>query len=163
MDIDEVVENRGAKLVEVLMQHRDPRIKYVIHEGQMWRSYPKTGTTPWEPSPYTGSNPHSSHVHISVSALPAHYNNPAAWALADLSEGDSPMASISVKEWQSILNTAGVKDHNGDPLVEDGRYGSKTRSALVKMARGGTSTGGPHTHTDLAKKQHGHVATTTVT
>jgi hypothetical protein len=162
LDVDEVVEDRGAALVAALVAARDPRVKYIIHEGQIIRSYARSGTIPWEPSPYTGSNPHSGHVHISVSGLVVRYDDPSPWNLTGLVAGEDPMASISVEEWQSILNTAGVKDLNGDALVEDGVYGQKTRSALVKMARGGTSTGGPHSHPDLADKTHGHTATTTI-
>jgi len=159
LDMDEVVENRGDALVAALVAARDPRIKYIIHEAQIIRSYARTGTIPWHPSPYSGTNLHPNHVHISVSTLSARYDDTRAWTLTGL--GDD-MASISVAEWQSILNAGGVTDINGDPLVEDGIYGQKTRSALVKVARGGTSTGGPHSHPDLASKTHGHRATTTI-
>ncbi|TNF82065.1 MAG: hypothetical protein EP299_01715 [Acidobacteria bacterium] len=65
------------------------------------------------------------------------------------------MASISVEEWQSILNAAGVTDINNNPLVEDGLYGPKTRSALVKMAEG--TPAGAHHHNELyAARDHPH-------
>jgi len=159
LDMDEVVEDRGDALVAALVAARDHRIKYIIHEAQIWRSYARTGTIPWQPSPYSGTNIHPNHVHISVSALSARYDDSRAWNLNGLGDG---VASISVKEWQSILNAGGLTDINGDPLVEDGIYGQKTRSALVKMARGGASTGGPHSHPDLASVRHGHRATTTI-
>ena len=73
------------------------------------------------------------------------------------------MAAITVEEWQSILNTAGITDLNGERLVEDDDNGPKTRSALVKMARGGASTGGPHNHDEYySQKRHAHTATTTI-
>jgi hypothetical protein len=156
LDVDEVVEGRGQKLVDELVRSKDQRIKYIIHEGKIWRSYARTGTTPWVPSAYTGSNPHDSHVHISVIL-----GGPRAdrqWAI-NLEGGDG-LSSISVKEWQSILNAAGVTDLNGRSLVEDGVYGEKTRSALLKLARGSSLDVGAHNHNSLyALKDHPHTIT----
>lgn len=53
-------------LVEQLRLRQDPRIKYVIAERRMYSSYPARGYPAWTWRPYTGSNPHSKHVHISV-------------------------------------------------------------------------------------------------
>lgn len=57
-------------LVEHLRINRDKRIKYVIAEYMMYSSYAghKNGEpfSAWTWRPYTGSNPHSSHVHVSV-------------------------------------------------------------------------------------------------
>lgn len=72
------------------------------------------------------------------------------------------MAFFTVEEWQEFLNAAGVTDLNGDTLVVDDTKGPKTTSAMIKMARGGASVGGPHAHPDLASKTHGHTATTTI-
>jgi hypothetical protein len=51
---------------DLLIRRRDQRIKYVIKDGRIWRSYPKPALPAWVPQPYTGSNSHSSHAHISV-------------------------------------------------------------------------------------------------
>lgn len=53
-------------LVEYLRLKRDPRIKYVIAERRMYSSYPTSRYPAWTWRPYTGSNPHSSHVHVSI-------------------------------------------------------------------------------------------------
>lgn len=53
-------------LVEQLRINRDPRIKYVIAERRMFSSYPTSTHPAWTWRPYSGSNPHSSHVHVSV-------------------------------------------------------------------------------------------------
>lgn len=49
-----------------LIRRRDPRIKYVIKDGHIWRSYDKPGLPAWTPQRYTGPNQHMSHAHISV-------------------------------------------------------------------------------------------------
>lgn len=51
-----------------LLEHRDPRIKYVISNRRIGgdEGYAKrNGRKPWTWYPYNGSNPHDRHVHIS--------------------------------------------------------------------------------------------------
>lgn len=49
-----------------LIARRDPRVKYVIRNRTIWRSYDKPGLPAWTPQPYTGSNPHTKHGHVSI-------------------------------------------------------------------------------------------------
>lgn len=51
----------------------DPRAKYVIFAGKIW----KARTRQWEA--YHGTNSHHHHVHVSVK--PDNYDNEVAWAL----------------------------------------------------------------------------------
>ena len=158
IDVDEVVEDRGQALVDALVGSRDARIKYVIHESKIWRSYPKPGIPTWTPAPYTGlTNMHLSHVHLSVVTASSLFDSRRLWDLDTIETGENPMASISVKEWQAILNVAGVTDHNGNPLVEDDDYGPKTRAALVKLASSTSLDVGAHNHNSLySAKDHPH-------
>ncbi len=55
-----------AETVEAMRVSRDPRIKYVIYSRRMYSSYPKFGHDPYEWRPYSGSNPHATHAHVSV-------------------------------------------------------------------------------------------------
>lgn len=48
------------QFAEVLRTHRDNRIKYVISNRRVFNS----GTWTWRP--YTGKDPHTNHVHVSV-------------------------------------------------------------------------------------------------
>lgn len=50
---------------------RDPRTKYVIWNRRIW-----TGS--WKP--YTGTNPHTSHVHISIRDAVRDDSRPWPWA-----------------------------------------------------------------------------------
>ena len=52
------------EIVAALLASRDPRIKYVIWNRTMWRSYEKPGIPKWTPSPYRGSNAHDHHFHL---------------------------------------------------------------------------------------------------
>lgn len=51
-----------------LIRRRDPRVKYLIFDEQVVRSYRTRSTHPpaWTPEPYRGTNPHMAHAHISV-------------------------------------------------------------------------------------------------
>lgn len=54
------------RFAEVLRSHRDKRIKYVISNHQMFSSYATSGYAAWTWRPYSGTDPHTNHVHISV-------------------------------------------------------------------------------------------------
>lgn len=59
-------------MVAELVVRRDPRVKYIISAGYIWRSYdrPATAMRPflpaWHAERYTGSNPHTKHAHVSI-------------------------------------------------------------------------------------------------
>lgn len=52
----------AGALAEQLRRARDPRIKYVISEGRIFSAT----VVPWTWRTYTGADPHTSHVHVSV-------------------------------------------------------------------------------------------------
>jgi len=66
----------AAWLAERLRLKKDPRISYVIFGGRIFSSTVR----PWQWRPYTGSNPHNHHVHISVTAKGADDARP--WGIA---------------------------------------------------------------------------------
>lgn len=54
-------------LARHLVASRDPRVKYVIWNGTIVKSYTDSnGVAAWTPQPYTGPNAHEKHTHISV-------------------------------------------------------------------------------------------------
>jgi hypothetical protein len=70
-----------------LVRSRDPRIKYLIHNRQIL--FGAGGPAPWTWRSYTGSNPHITHVHVSVGRGPdgrsthaSLYDDPAPWGYA---------------------------------------------------------------------------------
>ena len=56
----------APEVAEFLRSTKDPRIKYVIWNKRIFRSYPKPGIPAWSWAPYTGTNTHEHHCHISV-------------------------------------------------------------------------------------------------
>jgi hypothetical protein len=67
----------ALRLANALRASRDPRIKYVIHNGRIFSSK----VQPWVWRPYSGADPHKHHVHVSVEADAQLYDNAAPWKL----------------------------------------------------------------------------------
>lgn len=66
-----------GKIIKAIVASRDRRVLYVIWEAQICSSVVR----PWVWRPYTGSNPHTKHFHMSVVDDPARYDNEAPWAI----------------------------------------------------------------------------------
>jgi hypothetical protein len=89
----------------------DTRIKYIIWKRRIWT--PAKGAN-WRP--YTGTNPHDKHVHISVMPEKAHYDRVAPWQWGGtMAKPDSP----AVNEW---------------PLLFQGVTGQDAHIAAAKAA-----------------------------
>lgn len=102
-------------LFALLVHRRDPRIKYLIRNRQMLRSYDKPGIPAWTWSTYTGSNPHKKHGHCSI--LPGTRDIVVAWFTPYPDDPDpQPVPEDDVKEIHIPVDDAGnTHDANGDP------------------------------------------------
>ena len=140
-DIGEVVENDAFNVAESIRLSKDSRIKYVIHERRIFSSYNHSAGAPFTWRPYSGSNPHSSHVHVSV--LRSNQANKSPW---DIGNGESPTAPLPeeddmelIKAHQTALNEGGFVGANGLRLVVDGLLGPNTQHALNSQAKAAAS------------------------
>ena len=70
-----------GEVTDQLRLSQDSRIKYVIYDHRIFSSYPWNGIEPWTWRPYSGSNPHTKHAHISVIGDPAKYDDQSEWVL----------------------------------------------------------------------------------
>lgn len=68
-------------LVALIRASRDQRVKYLIFNGRICRSYDKPGIKAWEWAPYTGKNAHAHHFHISVRSEPEYYDSKQPWKI----------------------------------------------------------------------------------
>ncbi len=67
-------------LSEALRISKDTRIKYVIWNHRMFSSYVQhSNDAAWAWRSYSGSNPHTKHMHVSVNEDQAHYDDTAQW------------------------------------------------------------------------------------
>lgn len=77
-DLDQKGDDFDAwKFAETLRLNRDPRIGYVISNGRICSG--NAGPQPWTWRPYTGSNKHAQHTHISVRQDPLVWNDAKPW------------------------------------------------------------------------------------
>lgn len=82
-------------LANRLVQYKDKRIKYVIWNGHIIKSYVDGSNRPaWVWQPYTGANPHNHHLHISVKPEPIYFDDMSSWNI--------PNNNISVEEIKNM-------------------------------------------------------------
>lgn len=65
--------------VAQIVAARDRRIKYIIWDRHMWRSYDKPGIPAWSKAPYSGASPHTDHMHVSVLSGETYENDVHPW------------------------------------------------------------------------------------
>jgi hypothetical protein len=68
-------------IAESIRSSRDSRVKYIIWNRRIANSAAIGGSEPWKWRPYSGSNPHTRHVHISVKPDKASYDSRDTWAI----------------------------------------------------------------------------------
>ncbi len=124
------LDDVAQPLAEFLRAGRDPRVKYVIHRGRMFRSYAKPGIPAWEWSPYTGPNGHFHHVHVSV-----YGDDGAPWGYPDTTTTPTPeppkgpLMALTDAEQTELL--AKVRDLHDDYAVP----GRGVRQVIAEIAQ----------------------------
>lgn len=75
-------------------------VHYLIHDRTILSSSPKsvTGVAPWAPKAYTGSDPHTNHVHVSFLETPPAYTPPAPEPAA-VEEDMQPLTQLTFQPW----------------------------------------------------------------
>jgi hypothetical protein len=71
-------------IADTIRARRDPRVKYIIWNRQIANSSPIGNAEAWQWRPYTGSNPHNKHIHISVKPIkdgPSGYDTESSWGI----------------------------------------------------------------------------------
>ena len=137
-----------AAVAEAIRVSRDPRVKYVIHDHEIFSSYDHANGPPYTWRPYSGSNPHTSHVHVSVLNVAALYDDPSPWSIG--TEGADDMPTIPIRYADGMTTYKGVTgrpawaeevrvrqyrlaalgyDIGSDGA--DGKYGDDTKDAVL--------------------------------
>lgn len=105
-----------------------PEVRYVIHNRRIYHV-----SRDMKPVAYTGSNPHTGHIHVSIEHTKVAEASKAGWNPIDaafvwslLSKG---MQGTPVKQLQAYLNGHGYS------LELDGDFGSATDSAVRAFQR----------------------------
>jgi murein L,D-transpeptidase YcbB/YkuD len=129
---------------DMLIANRDPRIKYVISNGQI-ASGP-AGPYPWTWRKYKGTNKHDHHNHVSIRKEARYFDDETPWKLDGTPMKGAPSivaaastyvvpprtlrkgnSGVDVKKLQQLLKFK--------PLDIDGRFGVQTRTAVIAHQR----------------------------
>lgn len=94
---DCTVASWSTEFANALKESNDSRLKYVIWNHHIWsRARNSEG---WRL--YDGADPHTSHIHISFSALPAQYDRTDGWHLYPKETSDNDMTK---EEHDRLIN-----------------------------------------------------------
>ncbi|HEV7255738.1 MAG TPA: peptidoglycan-binding domain-containing protein [Mesorhizobium sp.] len=131
----------GRKLADALLASRDPRILYIISNGEIVSG--AGGPKPWAWRPYQGKNPHRHHVHISAvdgaaaddtSPWQISLDVPALAAARPIEVPRNPVLVIGnkgpdVERLQRLLSAIGHE------VVPDAHFGPRTEAAVKAFQR----------------------------
>jgi hypothetical protein len=126
----------------------DPRVWYVIHNRTIW-----SRTYGWKANPYTGTNPHTGHVHVSIRYDATSENDTRSWFGPTPRTKGLPSVDASNLIGQAKRSAEGhedLKDLPGARLVQralndrldlqrahrltvDGKLGPRSRHAIGVM------------------------------
>lgn len=107
--------------------HADPRVKYVIWNREIFNT---SVSQSWRP--YTGTNPHNKHVHVSVRPEQAYYDSIIPWSLGPVAQDDVLTPRTATKPNLKLGSTGeDVKIlQNLLHIISDGNFGPKTEAAV---------------------------------
>src|ERR1043166_9641014 len=126
------------KFADMLMEKKDPRIKYVISNHRIGSG------TDWQWRPYNGANAHDHHVHISVKSEEIFFDSTAKWDIVlgkppspktDEDKVASDIAQMPVlKQGDSGPNVKRLQEalkDQGEAITIDSAFGPQTRLAVI--------------------------------
>lgn len=153
LDVDGILAAQLAEHVRKRGAAGDRRLRggYVIYNRRIAGTH-----TRWAWHAYNGSNPHTTHLHVSAADAPADYNTRGGWGVTSigapaprdriLREG---MSGQDVRNVQDALRRAGYR------IAVDGSFGPATERAVVAFQRSRQLTAdgivGPSTWSALRK------------
>lgn len=124
----------AGKLARALAASRDPRIKYIISNGEICSSE----TSPWVWRKYTGANPHTKHFHVSVKSTKNHYDSDMPWRLDGYEAVPDKDAPVVVKRPTLRRGSRGDTVRVLQRLLGitvDGDFGPKTEAAVMTFQK----------------------------
>lgn len=94
---------------EGLRQRRDPRVKYAISDDRIFASYATASRPAWTWGPYSGSNPHTKHAHVSVLDTQTGLHDTRSWFGPEEEEDMTPEQAATLDEVASDVQV--LRDH----------------------------------------------------
>lgn len=109
-----------AGFAEHLRTSRDPRVRYVIYEGRIFKSY-----SGWVWQPYSGSNAHTQHLHVSIQRTDQARIDLRPWfPPRTLDDGDDMAELLTLTRGADghIYIVSGVTAHHVSSLTDMNRW-----------------------------------------
>lgn len=140
VDLDEDIapgtDLRG--LAAHLLASRDPRIRYVIYEGRIFKSYvDPAGHAAWTWMPYTGPNAHTQHLHLSINRTDQARTDLRPWfpQASPSGAGTQPEDDMQPDERQELFNIGKLLTDNLPAIrsVTDALYTSGTVADVDRL------------------------------
>lgn len=130
----------GRKLAQAILDSRDPRLSYVISNGEIASG--RKGPKPWTWRKYNGPNGHYHHVHVSV--LDEGQDDTTPWKVESAFKKVAPASKppvLTSKQVNSVMHLGSkgefvktlqqnLKTLGYDPGEADGVFGDQTDAAV---------------------------------
>ena len=151
LDIDTNLSKttNASLLFRRIKASKDPRVRYIIHAGRIWS--PERGDRP-----YSGTNPHDTHIHISVRET--RRRDVREWRIEPTARKyPGRIIKRGERDASIVLWIQRRLVHHGYGVTVDGDFGDKTYAAVKRFrerrfrARPQTGNVGPVTWTHLAR------------
>jgi len=131
----------ARKLCQAILDSKDPRLSYVISNGQIASG--RKGPKPWVWRKYSGSNGHYHHAHVSV--LDEGQDDKTPWNI-DSAFKKSAAEVLTKKQVSSVMSKGSKGEFVEElqvnlvklgfgPLKADGRFGDDTEKAVRAFQR----------------------------
>jgi len=132
----------AVDLAHALQVGRDPRIAYVIWDRHIMSST----IAPWTWRTYSGTDPHTGHVHVSVND--SHHSNHSKWVLELKTHDFESLAGFSLpvlkagddddnyQGYRAVSRAQELLNFLGAGLTVDGNYGDNSVAAVKRICGG---------------------------
>lgn len=104
----------------------DGRVKYLI-----WQQRITSAAHGWEWEPYTGADPHTGHLHLSVSSNPAQYDRHDPWPIGPGTAREDDI-DVTRDELREVLQDELAKVHGAE---KQGKDADPTHVSLLDVLR----------------------------
>lgn len=137
IDTDGIPAAQLAVHIRALGASGDRRLRggYVIYNRRI-----ASTMSGWNWHQYTGTDPHTGHIHVSAALSSGDYDVRGGWGIVPVQRDDSPRLGLfnPPLTGQSVLNVQRFLNTLGNRIPEDGVYGRKTADVvnIYKLHRG---------------------------
>lgn len=132
LDLKAFADRLRAEILADLTTGRRPRIRYLIYEGRICKSYASNGYKAGQWQPYTGPNAHLHHLHLSIDRTPEARTDLRRWGFKA-----TPKPPVTAPTEENTMYFVSAKANSNVWFFEPGRrtlVSTSDRAAIAKAA-----------------------------